>query len=146
MSSLPRAGSWSTFVPWESSLASFKGSAQRMGVLKQRPTGAHYTAPSGWGGAGSEEKQGMPRSGAAAPDASLTSPGMASPSLPSSDWMMQLPASSRLFTQAHTCPLLTVQLKASLGSPGSPFTSHHSVRLMELLVLNSSPPLPCGLP
>ena len=94
MSSLPRAGSWSTFISWESSPASFKGSAQRMGVLKQSPTGAHYTAPSGWGAAGSDEKQGRQRSGAAAPDASLTSPCMASPSLPSSNWMMQLPASS----------------------------------------------------
>ena len=65
-----------------------------MGVLKQLPTGAHYTTPSGRGAAGSEEKQGMQRSGAAAPEASLISPCMASPSLPSSNWMMQLPASS----------------------------------------------------
>ena len=74
MSSLPRAGSWGTFISWESSPASFKGSAQRMGILKQSPTAAHYTAPRGWGGAGGEEKQGTQGSGAAAPGASLTSP------------------------------------------------------------------------
>lgn len=101
---------------------------------------------SGWGGAGGEEKQGTQGSGAASPGASPISPCLASPSLPSSNWMMPLPASSRPFTQAHACPLLTAQLKASLGSLGSPSTFHHRVRLMELLRRNSSSPLPGSLP
>lgn len=115
MSSLPRAGSWSTFVPWESSYI-LHGQCLKNGSPEAATTGAHYTAPSGGVGQGGGEAGMKEDVELQPPDASLTPPRHGISFFPSSEWMMQLPASSRLFTQAHTCPLLTVQLKASLGS------------------------------